>query len=165
MAVLDFPASPSLNDEYSANGSTWKWNGTSWNIVSVSPAITVSGVGISNPAAGEVLKYDGTQWVNEEIGGLFNTTATVQGSDGTSDWTQATGADPWIATLTVSGILSTDRPIVDIDLSSVAFANVQAVQTGWSLVYRVEASADNQIKLYATAEPAPSFDLLITGVR
>ena len=68
MAVLDFPASPSLNDEYSQNGSTWKWNGTSWNIVSISSAFTVSGVGISNPVAGQVLKYDGTQWVNDEGG-------------------------------------------------------------------------------------------------
>lgn len=30
MAALNFPTSPSLNDTYTANGSTWKWNGTSW---------------------------------------------------------------------------------------------------------------------------------------
>jgi len=30
MAALDFPNSPSVDDEYSANGYTWVWDGTSW---------------------------------------------------------------------------------------------------------------------------------------
>ena len=30
MAALNFPANPSLYDEYSANGATWRWNGTAW---------------------------------------------------------------------------------------------------------------------------------------
>lgn len=30
MAALNFPASPILNQTYSANGGIWKWNGTSW---------------------------------------------------------------------------------------------------------------------------------------
>jgi hypothetical protein len=25
MAALDFPASPSVNDTYAANGKTWRW--------------------------------------------------------------------------------------------------------------------------------------------
>ena len=82
-----------------------------------------------------------------------------------SDWTQATASDPWIATKTVSGILSTDRPIVDIDLSSVSLSNVHTVETSWSNLYRVEASADNEIKFYATNQPTINFNLLITGVR
>lgn len=30
MAALDFPSSPTLNQTYTANGLTWKWDGTSW---------------------------------------------------------------------------------------------------------------------------------------
>ena len=30
MAALDFPASPSLNQKYSANNATWEWNGSAW---------------------------------------------------------------------------------------------------------------------------------------
>jgi hypothetical protein len=30
MAALNFPSSPSVNDTYTANGRTWRWNGTSW---------------------------------------------------------------------------------------------------------------------------------------
>jgi hypothetical protein len=33
MAALNFPAAPSVDDLYTANGSTWKWDGTSWNVV------------------------------------------------------------------------------------------------------------------------------------
>lgn len=30
MAALDFPTSPSVGQAYTANGSTWVWNGVSW---------------------------------------------------------------------------------------------------------------------------------------
>ena len=30
MAALNFPSSPSVDDEYSANGYTWVWDGVSW---------------------------------------------------------------------------------------------------------------------------------------
>ena len=85
-------------------------------------------------------------------------TATVTGSNATSDWT---GSDPYVATITVSGILSTDTPIVDIDLSNETFANIFSVEDDWALVYRAEASADDEIKLYATNEPFNDFDLII----
>ena len=34
MAAFDFPSSPSVNQTYTANGVTWKWNGTMWMRVS-----------------------------------------------------------------------------------------------------------------------------------
>ena len=34
MAAFDFPSSPSVNQTYTANGVTWKWNGTVWMRVS-----------------------------------------------------------------------------------------------------------------------------------
>ena len=30
MAALDFPASPSLNQRYTANNASWEWNGSAW---------------------------------------------------------------------------------------------------------------------------------------
>jgi len=92
-------------------------------------------------------------------------TSTIEGSDGTSDWTQASGSDPWIATKTVAGILSTDHPIVDINLSAVTYADVPDVQNDWALVYRVEASDDDEIKFYATDEPTEDLDVQIKVVR
>jgi len=34
MAALDFPATPAVNDIYTANGKQYKWDGTSWNSIS-----------------------------------------------------------------------------------------------------------------------------------
>ena len=92
-------------------------------------------------------------------------TSTIEGSDGTSDWTQASGTDPWTATKTVTGVLATDHPIVDINLSAVTYADVPDVQSDWALVYRVEASDDDEIKLYATDEPAKDLTIQIKVVR
>ena len=39
MAVLNFPTSPTLNQTYTENGSTWKWNGVGW-LVQPDPLIT-----------------------------------------------------------------------------------------------------------------------------
>jgi hypothetical protein len=32
MPAIDFPASPSPNDEYTFEGRTWLWNGTGWEV-------------------------------------------------------------------------------------------------------------------------------------
>jgi hypothetical protein len=91
--------------------------------------------------------------------------STILGNNDTSDWTQATSSDPWIATKTVSGILSTDRPTVSLDVSSETLDGVLFLQQVWNLVYRVEASADNQLKLYAIEEPYPDLNLNIQVIR
>ena len=33
MAAIDFPNSPSVNDEFTSGDKTWIWNGTVWNTV------------------------------------------------------------------------------------------------------------------------------------
>jgi len=88
--------------------------------------------------------------------------ASVTGSDGTSSWS---GSDPVTAAITVSGLLSTDVPVVDIDLTGVAFADVPDVQADWGLVYQVEATADDELTLYATEEPVKNFSLTIQVTR
>jgi hypothetical protein len=92
-------------------------------------------------------------------------TTTIEGSNSTSEWAQANISDPWIATKTVNGILATDAPIVDINLSAVAFADVENVQSDWALVYRVESSSDNEINFYALDEPTQNLTVQIQVVR
>jgi len=88
---------------------------------------------------------------------LFFTTSIM-----TSDWT---GVDPYIASKTISGILLTDIPFADIDLSNVPFADISNFQTDWSTVYRVEASANNQVKFYATTQPTEDLVVQIQVLR
>ena len=92
-------------------------------------------------------------------------TITVEGSNGSSDWVQASATDPFVATLTVNGIKATDRPIVDIDLSGLILEDVPSSLNEWREVYRVEASSNNEIKLYAFDEPNVDFELLIKVIR
>jgi hypothetical protein len=33
MAAIDFPDSPSVDDEFTSGDKTWVWNGTVWNTV------------------------------------------------------------------------------------------------------------------------------------
>ena len=34
MPSINFPTSPALNDEYSFEGKTWRYNGTAWTLIS-----------------------------------------------------------------------------------------------------------------------------------
>jgi len=40
--AINFPDSPTVNDTYSVGTRTWKWDGTSWNVVAavLSPSVT-----------------------------------------------------------------------------------------------------------------------------
>ena len=108
---------------------------------------------------------DRTFSLPDASGGIATTesfSVTITGSDGTSDWV---GTDPYVATLTVSGLQATDSPIIDLDLSSVAFSNVDTVQSDYASVYRVETSAVDEIKFYATAEPASDLPVQIKVIR
>lgn len=72
--AIDFPASPSLNDTFSSGGVTYTWDGTVW-AASGSAAFLVAGEGIdalgdvtiTAPANEDVLKYNGTAWVNSPL--------------------------------------------------------------------------------------------------
>lgn len=45
--AIDFPASPTLNDEYSFEGRTWLWNGTGWEVKPfVAPAGATGATGV-----------------------------------------------------------------------------------------------------------------------
>lgn len=72
---LDFPSSPSVNDTYSASGTTWRWDGTVWNIVpTVESFLSVSGTqALSNKSLGSDL--------NANNNTVTNLKAPSQGTD------------------------------------------------------------------------------------
>jgi hypothetical protein len=75
MAALNFPASPSVDDLYTANGSTWKWDGTSWNVVPANVLLANLGdVSVGGVTDGQALVYNATSgdWEAGQAGG--NTT-------------------------------------------------------------------------------------------
>ena len=67
MAAFDFPSSPSVNQTYTANGVTWKWNGTMW--------MRVSGAGYLEKIE------EGNTKVELDDSGSGNIIATVDGTE------------------------------------------------------------------------------------
>ena len=67
MAAFDFPSSPSVNQTYTANGVTWKWNGTMW--------LRITGAGYLEKIE------EGNSKVEVDDSGSGNITATVDGTE------------------------------------------------------------------------------------
>jgi len=83
-------------------------------------------------------------------------TATI----GSSDWT---GTDPFVQTISVPGLLSTDNPVIDI-----TFANnyntdlARAIE--WSKIYRI-STQDDEITVSAALQPLVDLPIQIIVVR
>lgn len=70
---------------------------------------------------------------------------------------------PYTKTISVSGILSTDVPFIDIVMSG-TYATDTAREEAWGYIYRA-VTADNAITFYATDKPTVSLPLQIKVVR
>lgn len=73
-------------------------------------------------------------------------------------------AAPYTQTVSVPGILSTDTPIVDINFSSIAYSNKEAVVTAWSSIYRITTS-NNSITVYADDKTTTAVPIQLKVVR
>ena len=124
MAALNFPASPSVDDLYTANGSTWKWDGTSWNVVPATlvlenivdngtestkiavgttaqrPASPTAGDLRLNSDSGKTEFYTGTGW------GTIESIVVVEATGGTETTITDGGIDYKVHTFTSSGTLN-----------------------------------------------------------
>ena len=69
-----------------------------------------------------------------------------------------TGTNPSVLALTVTGLLATHKTVLDVDLSSVTFANIDGVQADYALIYRAVPTA-NTLTLYASKKPTKDLSL------
>jgi hypothetical protein len=69
-----------------------------------------------------------------------------------ASWTDTSGGAPYTKTVTISGITSSDIPVLDINFDGVSYANVEDIQTSWGKVYRATTNT-NEITFYATEVP------------
>jgi hypothetical protein len=107
MAALDFPGSPALDEEYTANGRTWTWNGETWRV-------TVAGNGASGaldfPAAPDVDE------VHSENGRDFRWDGDSWRAEG---FTAAQAFEPWGEVARQETIASGKLTISGLDLSGI----------------------------------------------
>lgn len=102
--------------------------------------------------------------VTSAIQTQLNTKAVTTTYTATLPYTSWTGSSaPYSKAVTVSGILATDNPIVDI-VQTGTYATDQTMNTNWGLIYRAVTSA-NTITFYATAIPTADIPIQAKVVR
>lgn len=76
-------------------------------------------------------------------------------------WSGSTA--PFTKTQSVSGILATDNPVVDVVMSG-SFATDEKREEAWGNIYRI-TTANNSITLYALEKPTVSLPIQLKVVR
>lgn len=89
------------------------------------------------------------------------TCVTYTGTLLSASWTGS--AAPYSYSLTVSGMLATDTPVIDIVMSG-TYATDTAVREAWSSVYRAVSSA-NTITFYSDEVPSEDISVQILCIR
>ena len=81
----------------------------------------------------------------------------------TLDTTWSGSSAPYSKTVTVSGILATDTPIIDVVMSG-TYSTDEARIEAWGYIYRA-VTANDSITFYATEKPTVSLPIQIKVVR
>lgn len=107
---------------------------------------------------------DQIDYIKNEMGETISKkaeTAVYTGTFKSSGWSSS---KPYIQTITVSGILFTDTPFVDVDLTDVSDGT--DIIDAWMCVGRVTATADNEIVGYCYEEkPTVNIPIILKVVR
>lgn len=102
------------------------------------------------------------EWVKVQGGGAasyYSASVPITG------WTQDQAANWYTNTISVTGILSTDIPDVDVDLSSAADSDdIEAMLTAWQNIFRV-TTANGSITVYAGTVPETAITLQLRCIR
>lgn len=120
------------------------------------PSVPATGSFRFNTQDSNLEVYNGDSWQSANPPKDFTTTINL------GDWADSS---PHVATKTVAGILGTDAPFFSLDVSGYSFDSITDASNEWALVYLAEASANNQVKFYATDSPDIPFDVIIKVIR
>ena len=73
---------------------------------------------------------------------------------------------PYTQVVTATGVKAGDVSTVDIDLSNaIDYAEEQAIACEWSKIYRIVATDDDEVTVYATEETIEDVEISIKVVR
>jgi hypothetical protein len=92
-----------------------------------------------------------------EIADVQDFTATIP----TTGWS---GSGPFTIAITVNGILSTDKPLVDLDTSGITYSNLNTHNVDFGRLYRV-VTTTNTLTFSANGVPSLPIPISIRVVR
>jgi hypothetical protein len=134
----------------------YRWSGSDY--IEISPSIALGNT--SSTAFRGDLGKEAYDWGNHGVAG-YAKTVTYTASLANTSWS---GSGPFTKAVTVTGILSTDNPTIDVNFSTIDFADVSNITSSWALVYRA-VTTDNTVTFYATTVPSLTIPLDIKVVR
>ena len=108
--AINFPNSPSLNETYSENDTSWKWDGTSWNRLTGlvgTESSTLSGVGATQFARRDVNNVI-TGITTLSTSGVGNTTLNVEGDSRFGSNVSVVGVSTFTGNIDANGNLDVD---------------------------------------------------------
>jgi hypothetical protein len=142
MPALNFPTSPTLNQVYSANGKTWKWDGTAWkvyNIVGVSgggtglTSITYGDAFLSSNSAGTALTY---RTLNAGTGmqiTISSNDVTFAATGVSSGTVTGTGISGFVPLWTSAGIALTNSIMQQSDTTMIVSGQIKAITKSFKI--------------------------------
>jgi len=152
MSTINFPNNPELNEEFTQGEKVYRWNGFRWRAIPAS-LITIKGQIASANLSINTLNESLTTVTSEleNVNDNKAETAAFTTTIGAADvWTAETGY--FTLTKSVTNILATDEPIVDIDLSNANLQDIEGIQAAWGTIYFVETK-NNEVVFYSLEEP------------
>jgi hypothetical protein len=76
MSAINFPDSPTLNDEFSVGGRTWKWTGVFWEFVGIGSTLVI----VEKTASYSLVLSDKDKLVEMNSSGANNLTVPLNSS-------------------------------------------------------------------------------------
>ena len=164
-----------ISKGYLAANRTYKfsYDGTSWNLIGDIDTNTKTTTGTSNKTGTKLFLAGATSQSSSAT--TYSNSGVYIGTDNvivgaskvytasiTTTWTGS--AAPYTQTITVSGILATDTPIIDVDLSSITYENKASVVEAYANIYRITTAADS-ITVYSDAATTVSIPIQLKVVR
>jgi hypothetical protein len=108
--AIDFPDSPSVDDQHTVGDRIWRWTGVYWELTSTSSLFTASDTAPSSPTAGDIwfesstgktyIRYD-SYWI--EIGAASSYTDLIFDADGDTSVQVEASADEDVIRFTTAG--------------------------------------------------------------
>ena len=140
MAALNFPTSPTLNQIYTDNGKSWRWDGTSWktyNILGVSgggtglTSINAGNAFLSSNSAGTALTY---RSFSAGSGVTFTITQNnVQFATTNTGLVTGTGTSAYVPIWNSSGTGLTDSIINQFQSTVIVSGQIKAITKSFKI--------------------------------
>jgi hypothetical protein len=159
-----FSASPSFNDIFTSNGTTWQWNGEAWTVVA-SDGQTFTSV-ITSPSSQTISADSPTDTLTiaagtniSVSGNSSNDTLTISSTINTQDLINTASAAAYTSACGYTNFIVDGLDTLDIEENTnLYFTNQRAIDATSSLITSASANALSQANTYSNSASAAAFN-------